>query len=66
MANQIEKLNTIAVASIEKLNGLTDASMEKVNALDLPYTLYNNNVFDNSKFKLLAYCCLEIMIFVFL
>ena len=34
MANQVEKLNNIAVASIEKLNGLTDASMEKVNALE--------------------------------
>ena len=34
MANQVEKLNNIAVASIEKLNGLTDASMEKVNGLE--------------------------------
>jgi predicted enzyme related to lactoylglutathione lyase len=34
MANQIEKLNNIAIASIEKLNGLTDAQMEKVNTLE--------------------------------
>jgi len=34
MANQIEKLNNIAITSIEKLNGLTDAQMEKVNGLE--------------------------------
>lgn len=39
MANQIEKLNTIAVASIEKLNGLTDANMEKVNGLEFTGTV---------------------------
>ena len=34
MANQIKKLNTIAIASIEALNTLTDAQMEKVNGLE--------------------------------
>ena len=31
MANQIEKLNAIAIASIEKFNTLTDANIEKIN-----------------------------------
>ena len=34
MANQIEKLNGIEIASIEKLNGLTDANIEKLNGLE--------------------------------
>jgi len=33
MANQIDKLNGIAIASIEKFNGLTDAEIEKINGL---------------------------------
>lgn len=33
MANQIDKLNAIAIASIEKFNGLTDAEIEKINGL---------------------------------
>jgi len=38
MANQIEKLNNIAITSIEALNTLTDASMEKVNGLEFTGT----------------------------
>ena len=34
MANQIEKLNTIAPADIEKVNTLTDAQIEKINTLE--------------------------------
>jgi len=34
MANQIEKLNGIEIASIEKLNGLTDDNIEKLNGLE--------------------------------
>jgi len=34
MANQIKKLNTIAIASIEKVNTLTDANIEKLNTLN--------------------------------
>ena len=34
MANEIEKVNDIAIASIEKINGITDANMEKLNALE--------------------------------
>ena len=34
MANQVEKLNGIAIASIEKINGLTDAEIEKINGLE--------------------------------
>ena len=28
MANEIEKLNTIAIASIEKVNGITDTNLK--------------------------------------
>ena len=34
MANAIEKLNGIEIASIEKLNGLTDDNIEKLNGLE--------------------------------
>ena len=33
MANQIEKLNAIAIASIEKFNAKTDSNIEKINNL---------------------------------
>tara|TARA_R110000764_G_scaffold1253_2_gene4852 strand:+ start:7048 stop:7797 length:750 start_codon:yes stop_codon:yes gene_type:complete len=34
MANQVEKLNTIAIADIEKVNTLTDDNIEKINTLE--------------------------------
>ena len=34
MANEIEKLNTIAIASIEKVNGITDANLQALNGLE--------------------------------
>ena len=34
MANEIEKLNTIAIADIEKVNTRTDANIEKINTLE--------------------------------
>ena len=34
MANEIEKVNTIAIADIEKFNGKTDDNIEKLNTLD--------------------------------
>tara|TARA_R100000306_G_C4358269_1_gene133928 strand:+ start:14 stop:1246 length:1233 start_codon:yes stop_codon:yes gene_type:complete len=34
MANQVEKLNTIAIADIEKINTLTDDNIEKINTLE--------------------------------
>jgi len=34
MANEIEKLNSIAIADIEKVNGKTDANIEKFNAFE--------------------------------
>ena len=34
MANQVEKLNTIAIADIEKVITLTDANIEKINTLE--------------------------------
>lgn len=34
MANEIEKLNTIAIADIEKINGKTDDNIEKLNAFE--------------------------------
>jgi len=34
MANEIEKVNTIAIADIEKFNGKTDDNMEKINAFE--------------------------------
>ena len=40
MANQIEKLNTIAIGDIEKVNTLTDAQIEKINALEFTGTSY--------------------------
>jgi len=42
MANQVEKLNTIAIADIEAINGLNDAAIEGINGLEftgvVPYT----------------------------
>ena len=35
MANEIEKINDVAIASIEKLNDKTDSNIEKVNGLEL-------------------------------
>ena len=35
MANEIEKINDVAVTSIEKLNGKTDANIQAVNGLEL-------------------------------
>ena len=34
MANQVEKLNGIAITSIEKVNALTDSNIEKINGLE--------------------------------
>jgi len=34
MANEIEKVNTIAIADIEKINGKTDDNIEKLNAFE--------------------------------
>ena len=34
MANEVEKLNTIAIADIEKLNAKTDDNIEKLNGLE--------------------------------
>jgi len=34
MANQVEKLNGIAIGSIEKFNGATDSNIEKINGLE--------------------------------
>lgn len=34
MANQVEKLNGIAISSIEKFNGATDSNIEKINGLE--------------------------------
>jgi len=34
MANQVEKLSTIAIADIEKVNTLTDDNIEKINTLE--------------------------------
>ena len=34
MANEIEKVNTIAIASIAKFNGKTDDNMEKINGAE--------------------------------
>lgn len=39
MANQIEKLNAIAIASIEKFNTLTDANIEKINGREFAGTV---------------------------
>ena len=38
MANQVEKLNTIAIADIEKVNTLTDDNIEKINTLEFAGT----------------------------
>ena len=35
MANEIEKINNIAIASIEKLNAKTDANIQAVNGFEL-------------------------------
>jgi len=35
MANEIEKVNTIAIADIEKINGKTDDNIEKLNTFEL-------------------------------
>ncbi len=50
MANQIEKLNGIEIASIEKLNGLTDDNIEKLNGLEFTGTPADAHTFisDNS------------------
>ena len=34
MANEVEKLNSIAILSIEKVNTLTDDNIEKINTLN--------------------------------
>ena len=34
MANQVEKVNNIAIADIEKFNGKTDDNIEKINGLE--------------------------------
>ena len=34
MANQVEKVNSIAIADIEKINNLTDDNIEKINGLE--------------------------------
>ena len=34
MANQVEKVNAIAIADIEKINNLTDDNMEKISGLE--------------------------------
>ena len=39
MANEIEKLNTIAIADIEKFNGKTDDNIEKLNAFEFTGTV---------------------------
>jgi len=38
MANQVEKLDTIAIADIEKVNTLTDDNIEKINTLEFTGT----------------------------
>ena len=40
MANQVEKLNTVAPTDIEKVNTLTDAQIEKINTLEFAGTAY--------------------------
>jgi hypothetical protein len=44
MANQIDKINTIALASIEKVNTLTDANIEKINTLEFTGTVDPNKI----------------------
>jgi len=39
MANQVNKLNAIAIGSIAKVNGLTDANIEKINGLEFTGTI---------------------------
>ena len=34
MANEIEKVNSVAIASIEKISSRTDANMDKINSLE--------------------------------
>jgi len=48
MANEIEKVNTIAIADIEKFNGKTDDNIEKLNTLEfagLASTFYGSRAF---------------------
>jgi len=39
MANQVEKLNTVAILDIEKVNTLTDGNIEKINTLEFTKVL---------------------------
>ena len=48
MANQIEKLNTIAIADIEKVDTLTDAQIEKINTLNFLGVEPGQQVFTSS------------------
>ena len=34
MANEVKKLNTIAIASVKNVNGITDANLKKLNTLE--------------------------------
>ena len=40
MANEVEKLNNVAVGDIETVNGKTDSNIEKVNSLELTGATY--------------------------
>ena len=48
MANQVEKLNTIALADIEKVDTLTDAQIEKINTLEFLADVAGQQVFTSS------------------
>ena len=39
MANAVEKVNGIAIASIEAINGITDANLQALNGLEFTGTL---------------------------
>jgi len=41
MANEIEKLNAVAIADIEKFNGKTDDNIEKINGFEFTGVLPN-------------------------
>jgi len=41
MANEVEKLNTIAIADIEKFNTFADSDIEKINTLEFTGTHTN-------------------------
>ena len=43
MANVVEKVNTIAIASIEAINSRTDANIEALNALEESMKEINNH-----------------------